>query len=52
MAGLKSIPDELYDAAAIDGARFFSRLWYITIPLMRPVIGAVGLEAETPKPLI
>ena len=41
MAGLKSIPDELYEAAAIDGAGFFAELRHITVPVMRPVIGAV-----------
>ena len=41
MAGLKSIPDELYEAASIDGAGFLSGLRHITIPVMRPVIGAV-----------
>ena len=41
MAGLKSIPEELYEAAALDGAGFLAELRHITIPVMRPVIGAV-----------
>ena len=41
MAGLKSIPDELYEAAALDGAGFLAELRHITVPVMRPVIGAV-----------
>ena len=41
MAGLKSIPDELHEAAALDGASFLAELRHITIPVMRPVIGAV-----------
>ena len=40
MAGLKSIPDELYEAAALDGAGFLAELRHITVPVMRPVIGA------------
>ena len=36
-AGLQSIPDELYEAAAIDGAGWWSRLWHITLPMLQPV---------------
>lgn len=38
LAGLREIPYELYEQAAIDGARWFSRLFYITIPLLTPLI--------------
>jgi multiple sugar transport system permease protein len=41
MAGLKSIPDEMSEAAMIDGANAAQRLLYVTIPMMRPVIAAV-----------
>jgi multiple sugar transport system permease protein len=34
LAGLQSIPDEYYDAAKVDGANGFQRLFYITIPLL------------------
>ncbi len=37
LAGLKSIPDELYEAARMQGASFFHQLRYITIPILRPV---------------
>ncbi len=37
LAGLQSIPPELYEAAAIDGATGFQRFWHVTIPLLRPV---------------
>jgi ABC-type sugar transport system permease subunit len=35
LAGLESIPRELYDAAAVDGADGWQRFWKITLPLMR-----------------
>ncbi|MCA9834899.1 MAG: sugar ABC transporter permease [Thermomicrobiales bacterium] len=38
LAGLKGIPTSLYEAAEIDGAGVFNRLFKITIPLMTPVI--------------
>ena len=36
LAGLQSIPAELYDAAAIDGASALQSFWYITLPGLRP----------------
>lgn len=36
LAGLQSIPEEMYDAAKVDGASSLQRLFYITIPLLRP----------------
>ncbi|MGE5249087.1 MAG: carbohydrate ABC transporter permease [Bacteroidota bacterium] len=38
LSGLQSIPTTLYEAAELDGANSFQRLFYITIPLMSPVI--------------
>lgn len=38
LAGLQSISEELYEAAAIDGASSFDRFRHITIPSLRPVI--------------
>jgi len=38
LAGLQSIPDELYEAAAIDGATGRQRFRDITLPLLRPVL--------------
>ena len=43
MAGLVAIPDEINDAAAMDGAGFWRKLWEITIPLNLPVIGVATL---------
>ena len=37
LAGLQSIPEELHEAAAIDGANDIQRFFYITLPLLRPV---------------
>lgn len=37
LAGLQSIPRDLYDAAAIDGANTLQRFWHITLPQLRPV---------------
>jgi len=38
LAGLQGIPEELYEAAQIDGAGIFRRLVHITLPLLSPVI--------------
>ncbi|CAA9468133.1 MAG: ABC transporter, permease protein 1 (cluster 1, maltose/g3p/polyamine/iron) [uncultured Rubrobacteraceae bacterium] len=37
-AGLQSIPDELYEAAEVDGAGALQSFWYITIPQLKPII--------------
>jgi multiple sugar transport system permease protein len=38
LAGLQSIPGELYEAAQVDGATGWARFRFITLPLLRPVI--------------
>ena len=38
LAGMQSIPDELYEAAALDGAGFCRKFFYVTIPHLSPVI--------------
>jgi multiple sugar transport system permease protein len=38
LAGLQSIPEHLYEAAAIDGAGSWTKFWVITVPMMSPVI--------------
>jgi multiple sugar transport system permease protein len=43
LAALKSVPTELYEVAAIDGATFWQRLWYITLPMMRNIIAITTL---------
>ncbi len=38
LGGLQSIPDELYEAAEIDGSTWLHKLRHITIPLLKPVM--------------
>ncbi len=38
LAGLKSLPHDPYEAARMDGANTFQIFWYITLPLIRPVL--------------
>lgn len=38
LAGLQDVPQDLYDAADVDGAGFFSKFRAVTMPLMTPVI--------------
>ena len=38
LGGLTSIPQDIHDAAAIDGAGFFRTLFQITIPLVLPIM--------------
>jgi len=40
LAGLQGVPDELYEAAEVDGANARYRFWRITLPLLTPVIVA------------
>lgn len=40
LAGLQAIPEELYEAAAVDGAGYWQRFRRITLPLLTPVIVA------------
>lgn len=43
LAGLQGIPNDLYEAAAIDGSDGWRRHWDITLPLMRPYIFLVAV---------
>jgi multiple sugar transport system permease protein len=43
IAGLQSIPEELYEAARIDGARPLRRFWHITLPQLGPTLLFVAL---------
>jgi multiple sugar transport system permease protein len=38
LAGLQAIPDEVYEAATVDGASVTQRFWHITLPMLRPII--------------
>src|SRR5213592_2548124 len=43
LAALKSVPEQLYEAAAIDGANWWQKIWYITLPMMRNIIAITVL---------
>src|SRR6184192_1159225 len=43
LAALKSVPEQLYEAAAIDGANFLQRIWFVTLPMMRNIIAITTL---------
>ena len=43
LAALKSVPEQLYEAAAIDGANWWQRMWYVTLPMMRNIIAITAL---------
>ncbi len=43
LAALKSVPDQLYEAAAIDGATGWQKLRYVTLPMMRNIISITVL---------
>jgi multiple sugar transport system permease protein len=43
VAGLTGVNRELHDAAAVDGARWHHRLWYVTLPAMRHTVVIVGV---------
>lgn len=45
IAGMNSIPREILEAAQVDGAGYFRRLFSITLPLLFPVIGVTILFA-------
>ena len=46
LAGLQTIPEDLYEAASVDGASGFQRFFSITMPLLKPTI-AVALVFRT-----
>ncbi len=43
LAGLQAIPNDLYEAARVDGASFWEEVWHVTLPQVRPVLVAVTL---------
>lgn len=38
LAGLQSVPSELYEAAEIDGANIYQKFFHVTLPFLKPVI--------------
>jgi multiple sugar transport system permease protein len=43
LAGLTSIPQEVLDAAAVDGAGYFQRLFHILLPMLTPILAIAFL---------
>jgi multiple sugar transport system permease protein len=43
VAGLQTIPEDLYEAARIDGASGLRRFWHVTLPGLAPVVLLVSL---------
>ena len=43
LAGLVSIPEDLYEAAKTDGAGPVARFWFITLPMLKPILVIVVL---------
>ena len=43
LAGLQNIPEELYDAARIDGCNDFQKHWHVSLPGLRPQIVFVAV---------
>jgi multiple sugar transport system permease protein len=58
LAGLQAIPQELYEAARIDGAGWWARFRNVTLPALRPtllfvtVIGSIGLLQVFEEPYV
>ena len=45
LAAMKGIPEEFYEAAELEGARFGQKIWHITLPRLRPIISMLLLLA-------
>ena len=43
LAGLLTVPEELYEAATIDGAGAWRRFWSVTVPVLKPVFAVVTI---------
>ena len=41
LAALQDIPGDLYDAVEVDGASRWQRFWYVTLPMLKPVLTMV-----------
>ncbi|MFV0429376.1 MAG: carbohydrate ABC transporter permease [Arachnia sp.] len=41
LAGIQAIPEEVYEAARVDGANAWQTFWRITLPLLRPTLALV-----------
>src|SRR6185295_20125153 len=43
LANLQAIPEEVYEAARVDGASLFQQLLHITLPMLKPTLLLVGI---------
>jgi multiple sugar transport system permease protein len=43
LAGMQAIPEDLYEAAQVDGANAWDRFWHVTIPQLMPITAVVTL---------
>jgi multiple sugar transport system permease protein len=41
LAGLQTVPPSLYEAASLDGATDWQKFWYVTLPMLTPIIAVV-----------
>ena len=48
LAALQNIPGELYEAAELDGAGLWSRIWHITIPQTRLILSDAAACRSSP----
>ncbi len=46
LAGLQNIPEDLYDAAVIDGCNGWQKHWYVSLPGLRPQITFVAVASS------
>lgn len=45
LAGLQNIPDDIYESSALDGANKVQQFWYMTIPMLGPVLQIIIMLA-------
>lgn len=45
IASIQGIPEEMYEAAELEGAGFWKKIWYITLPRLRPIIAMLLILA-------
>jgi multiple sugar transport system permease protein len=44
---MRTLPDEMYEAALVDGASLWNRFWRLTVPLCRPALAALATLLTT-----
>ncbi|HNW86936.1 MAG TPA: sugar ABC transporter permease [Candidatus Limiplasma sp.] len=45
LAGLQAVPGEIYESASLDGINSWQKMWYITLPMLSPVLKTVIMLA-------